>query len=75
MEQKQNTNTAISTDCLPSEGGPLKKYKNMLSGYKQIYAKVFADSQTLLLSKDGSKGKKGLEQGDVERISLKNAMI
>lgn len=66
--EKQNTTN-------PAEGGPLKRYKNMLSGYKQVYAKVYEESQTLLISKDASKGKRGLEQADVERISLKNAMI
>ena len=53
--------------------GQLKRYKNMLAGYKPVFLRVTLD--TLLISKEVAKGKAGLEGPKVERVNIKNAMV
>jgi len=53
--------------------GQLKRYKNIITGYKPVFIRVIPD--TLLISKEVMKGKSGLEGSKVERINIKNAMV
>lgn len=53
--------------------GQLKRYKNIIAGYKPVYLRAITD--TLLISKEVAKGKAGLEGPKVERINIRNAIV
>ena len=51
--------------------GTLKKYKNILTGYKPIYAKILTEEAVMLIARDVSR----LRGSDAVRLDLKKAKI
>jgi hypothetical protein len=51
--------------------GTLKKYKNILTGYKPIYARILTEEAVMLIARDVSK----LRGSDAVRLDLKKAKV
>jgi len=54
--------------------GPIRRYRGVLSGYKVCFARLLADEQILVLTKD-IPDKKALDGNKVDKIDLDGAEI
>ena len=54
--------------------GPLRRYRGVLSGYKVCFARLIADEQILVLTKD-TPDRNALDGSKVDRIDLDGAEV
>jgi len=69
MERRQNGRNMSK----PLEG-PLRRYRGVLSGYKVCFARLIADEQILVLTKD-TPDRNALDGSKVDRIDLDGAEV